>query len=103
MSECRRVLKPEGVLRLALPNLRSLVDRYLASDEQEAADKFMDASLLGLPDRPKGLRRLVDQLSGARHRWMYDAASLQALCVRRGFVVQGNGPFAREGARDLSK
>src|SRR3954454_2506107 len=97
LNECRRVLKPGAVIRLALPDLRALATTYLASDDTEAADRFMEASLLGWPSLPQGLRRVVDIASGARHRWMYDAASIQARCLRHGYVSTAEFSF-REGA-----
>jgi predicted SAM-dependent methyltransferase len=103
LAECHRVLRSDGVLRLALPDLRSLADSYLASDDPEAADRFMDASLLGWPEQPTGLRRFVDRLSGARHRWMYDAASLQAHCLRLGFLATEEWSFREGRCPDLAQ
>ena len=36
-AECYRVLKPGGVLRLVVPNLRDAVENYLDSKDAEAA------------------------------------------------------------------
>jgi predicted SAM-dependent methyltransferase len=88
LDECRRVLKPNGVLRLALPDLRAMATTYLASSAVDAADRFVEETLLGWSEMPKGVRRLVGIVSGARHRWMYDAASIQQRCRNRGFTTE---------------
>jgi predicted SAM-dependent methyltransferase len=95
LDECRRVLKPSGVLRLALPDLRAMATAYLASTAPDAADRFMERTMLGWSEMPKGVRRVVDMVSGARHRWMYDAASIQQRCRDRGFATEEWG--FREG------
>jgi SAM-dependent methyltransferase len=78
LVECRRVLRLDGLLRLALPDLRRMAERYLASADSEASDAFVRATGLGWDARPKGVAWLVEIESGARHRWMHDA-----LLVRR--------------------
>ena len=88
LDECRRVLKPSGVLRLALPDLRAMAAAYVASIAPDAADRFMEQTMLGWSEMPKGVRRLVDMASGARHRWMYDSASIQQRCRDRGFATE---------------
>jgi SAM-dependent methyltransferase len=85
MRECNRVLRFGSILRLAVPDLRGPAERYVASDGSDAADEFMRATGLGLETSPRGWARLVDALSGARHRWMYDAASLKAIFRECGF------------------
>jgi SAM-dependent methyltransferase len=85
VRECRRVLRDGGIVRIALPNLRGAAERYVASDASDAADEFMRAIGVGLETTPRGWSRLVETVSGARHRWMYDAASIQAICRECGF------------------
>jgi SAM-dependent methyltransferase len=85
LVECRRVSRRDGLLRLALPDLRRMAERYLASTDPEAADAFVEATGLGWDARPKGAGWLVEAVSGARHRCMYDALSVQHLCRDAGF------------------
>jgi len=85
VKECRRVLRHGGILRIAVPDLRGCAERYVASDASDAADEFMRAIGTGLETTPRGWSRLIEATSGARHRWMYDAASLQAICQECGF------------------
>jgi SAM-dependent methyltransferase len=85
IRECRRVLRGDGLLRLALPDLHRMAEEYVASANPEAADEFVEATGLGWDARPTGAGRLVEAVGGARHRWMYDARSLQHLCLDVGF------------------
>jgi SAM-dependent methyltransferase len=101
LHECARVLKPDAVLRLALPDLRALAQAYMSSESSDAADRFMQDSLLGWSNTPKGLRRLVDQVSGSRHRWMYDADSIQLRCQNNGFTSTKEWGFQSGRCPDL--
>ncbi|MCL5784308.1 MAG: methyltransferase domain-containing protein [Patescibacteria group bacterium] len=118
LGEVRRVLRPGGVLRLAVPDLRSEAETYLKSEEPDVADEFlrglgMKGTLLEVPDLcsavqkylssaksdaadeflrgigvkgpPRGLKGLVPELRGSKHRWMYDESSLAAMCMSSGF------------------
>jgi predicted SAM-dependent methyltransferase len=82
MKEARRVLKPRGILRLVLPDLRMMVDKYLESGD---ADQFMERTLLSISlDTRK--QRLSAVMNGNReHQWLYDGASLTKLLARHGF------------------
>jgi SAM-dependent methyltransferase len=86
LRECARVLQRGGILRVAVPDLRRLAETYVGSTAVDAADEFMRATDLGLETRPRRWGRLVDFLTGARHRWMYDAQSLKAIFQECGFV-----------------
>ena len=70
LAEARRVLRPGGILRLAVPDIRRQVVAYLQSGD---ADRFVDAMRMAREGR-------------RRHRWMYDRGSLRALLASAGFV-----------------
>lgn len=83
LRECRRVLAPGGAIRIVVPDLRLLVERYQASGD---GDRFVE-SLYMVPTEPERLiSRLKCLLVGGRlHQWMYDSNSLVSLLVSAGF------------------
>jgi SAM-dependent methyltransferase len=106
LAEAFRVLKPGGVIRIAVPDLRLLVDRYNADGD---ADRLVEASFLA-SDMPRSLvgklRYLV--LGSRHHAWMYDARSLVAALERAGFksaqtVDAGTTTIEDPGALDLAE
>ena len=91
MKECHRILRPGGVMRIATPNLREIVEWY-ENDSFEygegptPADRFMD--VLGTYRDVPGTtpQRLIRRLvSGVPHQWLYDRDSLAALLEEAGF------------------
>lgn len=77
LKECGRVLKPGGILRLSTPNLKKLVDEYLARRISEWED---------VDWRPATPCRLVNE--GLRlwgHQFVYDDDELTLLLHEAGF------------------
>lgn len=68
--ECHRVLKPEGVVRICVPDLDLVVQRY----EPENADASVKM-LFELSEKGKD-----------RHWWMYNRHNLSALLLSSGFA-----------------
>lgn len=105
LAEARRLLRPGGILRLAVPDLAMLAERYARDGD---ADQFMIALGIEL-DKPAGLiaRLRFAFLTGFRHHhWMYDAASLERLLASEGFggivrLPAGETTIAEPGALDL--
>lgn len=83
LREIRRVLSPGGILRLAVPDLRLLVEAY---QQDKDADVFVAGTHLTMT-RPRTLAgRLRLAVVGPRHHlWMYDGDSLVRLLLREGF------------------
>lgn len=98
LSEVMRVLVPGGYLRLVLPDLRKLTDRYLSSGD---ADRYMSA-IHTCSTRPRTwAERLHYVLLGSRHHhWMYDSASIGHLLVASGFVDVEHLPAGKTGIPD---
>ena len=81
----KRILRPGGVIRLAVPDLSRLVRQYVASGD---ADEFIASTYLGTEVNHRGLRaRARWALAGPRHHlWMYDGTSLAQLLAAAGFT-----------------
>jgi len=99
IQESFRVLCGEGILRIVVPDLHTIVREYLGerpfaplSTEMEAlrpADRFNQRVLMRWPTPSS--RNLFYRIYDAwqdfhSHKWMYDADSLMALLSKCGFV-----------------
>jgi predicted SAM-dependent methyltransferase len=91
LSECARILKPGGVLRVSTPDLRRLVEAYLAGDTDEWADQGW---------RPSSPSRMLNE--GLRlwgHKFVYDEAELTMALRSAGFSAVVRVPW-RESVHD---
>lgn len=77
VRDCCRVLRPGGVLRVSTPDLRRLVDEYLAG----RLDYWHDMNWK--PASPADL--LNEGLGLWGHQFVFDTAELEALLKRAGF------------------
>ena len=84
LEECRRVLKPGGLLRIVVPDLAAIVVRYASG--RLPAERFVDE--LGLPHRNgngRGLRRRLAGCINYPHACMYDGPALLRVTGDVGF------------------
>ena len=72
LHEAGRILKPGGMIRIAIPDLSQTIAAYQAGDKVAAMD---------------GIFAYLDLGYFARHRYMYDFDMLQDLLGRAGFVA----------------
>lgn len=94
LRECYRVLKPDGIIRIVVPDLKLLAEKYLQNDHEffkskknePLANKFLVEIGLGHEKPPKLLTRLYDRFVGVeRHKWMWDFYSLSYELKQCGF------------------
>ncbi|MCF8261501.1 MAG: methyltransferase domain-containing protein [Melioribacteraceae bacterium] len=81
-----KVLKPNGIFRMVLPDLETLATAYVESNEEIASHKFMRHTILGVEKRSRGLKNLIIELFGnSRHLWMWDYKGLSLELKNAGF------------------
>jgi predicted SAM-dependent methyltransferase len=94
LSECRRVLRNGGVIRLSTPDLRKLVDEYAGGRVDEWADMNW---------KPLTPCRLLNE--GMRlwgHQFVYDFDELQLLCKEAGFRSVSRQEWRRSSHPELN-
>ncbi len=104
VKECRRVLVPDGVLRLATPDLAQVVDAYrngMKGDAATAADAFMGGLGTFMEQPAPRLQRLLQRVFVAPHQWLYDEQSLTVLLEEAGFVDIGVRGFLDSALPDI--
>lgn len=104
LQEAYRVLAPNGIIRIAVPDLKKIVEKYIVEGD---ADSFIERTLL-TRQRPKLLLDKVRYLIiGDRHHlWMYDGLSLCRLLSAIGFrdpriVEPGSTTISNPGTLNL--
>jgi predicted SAM-dependent methyltransferase len=79
IDRIRGFLKPGGIFRVSLPDLRLIVRDY--AEERIDADEFVKRTMLSFGG--SSLRQRL--MSREFHRWMYDADSFESLLRSSGF------------------
>jgi predicted SAM-dependent methyltransferase len=111
VRECRRVLRPGGVLRLATPDLALLVSSYLKNEFPEpfdqmptAADSFVLEYGAYFDIEENTAKRLVRRLaSPSIHQWLYDFDSLSCLLEEGGFTDVTRTEYRAGSCPDLDQ
>jgi SAM-dependent methyltransferase len=90
LAEVYRVLIPGGIVRVSVPDLGRLAERYRIAGD---ADAFVEGLLMFTTNPSTWRQRLRLALVGFRHHlWMYDASSLTKLLLACGFVEAASLP-----------
>lgn len=84
IREAYRVLCRNGIIRIAVPDIKNQVAQY---NDCGDADAFLESTHMCAP-RPASLAQKIRWLLvGTRHhQWMYDGNSLSRLLERHGFI-----------------
>ena len=88
LAECHRVLRPGGVIRLALPDGEQWARDLLAGDHDEGEPPGLTYNMrLGshTTQRPAGIRKLIGAAGGHLHRWQPTRDLVRDLLVKSGF------------------
>jgi len=85
LKEARRILCPGGLLRLVVPDLSLMIDKYNLNLDADA----LITELYLSQDRPRTFaQRLRATIVGSRnHQWAYDGSSLSQVLLRNGFTL----------------
>jgi SAM-dependent methyltransferase len=90
MRECRRVLRPGGIIRIVVPDLRAFINRFLRGEFP--ADRFIE-NLAVLPSARGRMGRWLATRAESPHACMYDADTLLASLERVGLSCREREPF----------
>lgn len=97
LRECRRILKPGGVLRLALPDLMQVTKAYINPEDPAARLYLNERDMSPI----SALNKLFYSFG---HQWMYDEGSLRQQLHTAGFTnveCVTMGKSAHEALRDV--
>lgn len=89
LADCRRVLEPNGCLRISCPDLRRYAVAYANADAT-----FFERADISWANRYRGLTTFGDRFIGKAydndimfgHKWFYDAESAMLLAREAGFA-----------------
>lgn len=89
LENTRCILKPGGIFRAVVPDLRASINKYLAEADNgsgNAAVTFMHETYLGRESSPRSLAEsLFESLRTSRHLWMWDQAAFARALAEHGF------------------
>ncbi len=95
LSESYRVLKPNGVMRVVVPDLRAIVADYLQNKIK--SDEFLIALHVGYEeDSDSRLKKLLAPFVRFPHKCMYDETRLVEIMNDIGFKARIMKPFESE-------
>jgi hypothetical protein len=86
LKETRRILRPGGVFRLVMPDLRVMASEYLADSQPRAAVAFVRDTHMGREKSPRSfLGILRGWIGNAKHLWLWDFESTKEELADLGF------------------
>jgi predicted SAM-dependent methyltransferase len=107
LAECRRVLRPGGVLRMATPNLQRLIEVFEQPGIDEDSREYIAYMNAGNPDIPESdrenptymINRVVRDWG---HQFIYDETTLRHLLDAEGFASIVRCEVGHSEHRDLN-
>jgi len=88
-------IKPGGSLHLILPDLRTIINKYLLESEnsetsQRASDRINFDTILTHEQSPTFIYNVLEALGwfGLQHRYMYDSNSAIKMLIDAGFIIK---------------
>ena len=104
LRECARVLKPEGILRIALPDAVIIAREFLATADSPEGGRTFNARLLAQPvARPNLFESLKSLFAGHVHRWQPTAALLDSMLADAGFSKTVRCGFREGNLPDVNR
>jgi predicted SAM-dependent methyltransferase len=97
LADIRRVLRPGGIVRIAMPDLRALVDAYLGDWEDQT---WLQNPAFDRIDTPAHMLNVSMHEWG--HRYLYDWDELRLRLQQAGFVGVERCEWGRSESADLA-
>lgn len=95
LRECYRVLKPNGIIRIVVPDLKAIVDKY--QQGEIAADEVLDQLHVSYESPDDGfLKQKLAPFIRFPHKCMYDTPTLLRVMSDIGFEVASKQGFESE-------
>jgi SAM-dependent methyltransferase len=92
LKECYRVLKSEGIIRILVPDLKCLVNRYKSG--LISADDFLDTLSVNYDNKGENfIKRIIAPYIHYPHRCMYDLPTLIRVMDAVGFDIKESRPY----------
>jgi predicted SAM-dependent methyltransferase len=92
LEECHRVLRPNGIVRIVVPDLKDFVKQYTSG--RMRADEFCEKLMCLPPLSGKGmLSRFFINMFAFPHQCMYDTETLLTILSEIGFRAESRKPF----------
>jgi len=92
LTECHRILRTSGILRVLVPDLRAFIAKY--EEGRISADQFIEKlGVLAHQPRRGWVGRMAGAFAGLPHRCMYDEATLLDRFRELGFEAAPRRPF----------
>lgn len=95
LRECQRLLKPNGIIQIVVPDLKVIINRY--TQEKIAADEVLDQLYVTYNSPTDGvLMRIIAPFIQFPHKCMYDTSTLLRIMSEIGFEVAIKQAFESE-------